>query len=252
VFFALLCALTMFSAQNTWADVSTGVASALPFSGEHSPDGGIICQIEGQNRLCNADSDPNMTGVITESPAAMFDTEISRSGYLPVVTSGKAYVLVSTENGAISVGDYLTSSKIHEGVAVKAMKSGFVMGVAMSAYDNPDPTQYGKVLVVLGIKPAILSSKAGDNLIELIKQGMESAFMTPLSALRYVVASILVIGSIGFGFVHFAQIAKKGVEAVGRNPLASKAINLSILMNISLTLSIVLGGLFISYLILVF
>jgi F0F1-type ATP synthase membrane subunit c/vacuolar-type H+-ATPase subunit K len=83
-------------------------------------------------------------------------------------------------------------------------------------------------------------------------EGMSGAFESPLAALRYVIAGILVVGSFIFGILHFGRIAKSGVEALGRNPLAAKTIQFGIIMNVMIAIVIMLVGLGIAYIVLVF
>ena len=54
---------------------------------------------------------------------------------LPLALAGRIPVNVSTENGAIVAGDYLTASSI-PGVAMKATKSGRVLGQALFGHDK--------------------------------------------------------------------------------------------------------------------
>lgn len=230
-------------------DVSSGVAQYIEIAGEVR-DGAVICGSEASARACAAGYDPNMMGVVTLTPAVSFGVATPSAGTVPVTSTGNSYVMVSGVNGAIAPGDFVTSSEA-EGVAVKALKSGYVLGVAVEGFAGETAEDRGKILVTIGVRPAVLSTGAGENLVEMIKQGMESAFLTPLSALRYIVAGILVILSVGFGISHFGKLAKSGVEAVGRNPLASRAIQLSVLFNVVLTVGIIGVGVLIAYLVLV-
>jgi len=226
-------------------DTSSGVAQSLAIQGEVM-DGSLVCTQDNQAKLCVNGYDPSMAGVVTKTPAVAFDTVEPREGYVPVVTSGKAYVRVSAREGGIAQGDYLTSSDI-AGVAVKAKKSGYVLGTALQEYTG---SEVGVILATIDVRPAVLTTNANGNLVEMIKQGMEAAFMTPLSAMRYVIAGIVIVLSVGFGFIHFGRLAKSGVEAVGRNPLASKTIELSVLFNVILTIGVIGVGVVIAYLIL--
>jgi len=169
---------------------------------------------------------------------------------VPILDSGKAYVLVSGENGGLKSGDFITSSEI-AGVAVKALKSGYVLGTAIEDWEPVNPSNTTSLLISVSIKPSVLSTSASSNLIELSKQGLESVFMTPLSALRYIVAGAILIISVSFGLSHFGKLAKSGVEAVGRNPLASRAIQLSVFFNVVLTVGIILMGVAVAYLTLI-
>jgi len=65
---------------------------------------------------------------------------------MPVALSGRVPVKVSSENGPIAVGDPITSSSV-AGVGMKATKPGRVVGMALEAYSNADPTAVGKVMV---------------------------------------------------------------------------------------------------------
>jgi len=47
----------------------------------------------------------------------------------------------------------------------------------------------------------------------------------------------------------FGRIAIRGLEALGRNPLARNSILTGILINSSLTIAVVFGGLFLAYII---
>ncbi len=56
---------------------------------------------------------------------------------MPVALSGRVPVIVSTENGPIKPGDYLTTSTI-PGVAMKATKGGSIIGTAMAVFDSEE------------------------------------------------------------------------------------------------------------------
>jgi len=230
-------------------NISSGVAQYVLVAGE-TLNGSVICASDTGNRLCERDSDPNMVGVVTLNPAVSFQAEVPQEGTVPIVDSGKAYVLVSGQNGEIKAGDFITSSG-KNGVATKAIKSGYVLGTAVESWQPNNSDDQTSLLVSVAIKPAVLSTSASNNLVELIRQGLESAFLTPLTAFRYMVAGMILIISVVYGLSHFGKLAKSGVEAVGRNPMASKAIQLSVLMNVVLTVGIILVGVIVAYLTLV-
>lgn len=230
------------------AEVSSGVAQYIKIPTQVE-DGTLICSSENGYSPCTSDYNPSMAGVVTLSPSMTLGAETPDSGTTPIIAVGKAYVLVSGANGPIAAGEFVTSSQ-DPGVATKAIKSGYVLGNAAEPFSGKTKDDKGKILVTLNVRPAVLSAGAGSNLIELVKQGMESAFLTPLSAMRYIVAGILAIISVGYGLSHFGRLAKSGVEAVGRNPLASRAIELSVLFNIILTVGIMGVGITIAYLVL--
>jgi F0F1-type ATP synthase membrane subunit c/vacuolar-type H+-ATPase subunit K len=61
----------------------------------------------------------------------------------------------------------------------------------------------------------------------------------------------MVIISFTLGMIYFGRASRTGIEAVGRNPLAKRVIQLTIFLNIVLTIVIVMVGLAIAYLILI-
>ncbi len=71
-----------------------------------------------------------------------------------VALSGKVPVKVSTENGPIKAGDYLTSSTT-AGVAMKATKAGSVIGKALEGYSGQatgnSKTDIGTITVFMGV-----------------------------------------------------------------------------------------------------
>ncbi len=225
----------------------SGVATSTSVSGNYK-DGDLICvDKDNINVACNKEYDSNMIGVVVENPSVSFT---SSSGGVPVVSLGNVYANVSSKNGIIQKGDFITSSKT-TGVGQLAKKSGYILGVALENYADENPDSIGKIPIAVNIRPAVLSGGAGNNLLELIKEGVSGAFESPLSALRYFVAGVLVVVSFVFGVLHFGKMAKSGVEAIGRNPLAAKTIQFGILLNVLIAIVIMAVGLGIAYLVLV-
>jgi hypothetical protein len=89
-------------------------------------------------------------GFIGNGPICDIDDENCDENYkgtnVIVGISGQIYTKVSTENGSISLGDPLTTSDM-PGVAVKAIKSGNIIGHAMEIYTEEDPTIVGKIKI---------------------------------------------------------------------------------------------------------
>lgn len=239
----------LFTARGVSAQdaAGSGVATSTVVSGEYK-DGDLVCvDKDNVNITCKKEYDSNMIGVIVENPSVSFTSD---SGGIPVISLGNVYTNVTGANGVIRKGDFVTSSTI-PGVAQLAKKSGYVLGVALEDYNVADAAEIGKILISVNIRPAVLTNGAGNNLIELIQEGMSGAFESPLVALRYIVAGILVVVSFVFGVLHFGKMAKSGVEAIGRNPLAAKTIQLGILLNVLIAIVIMAVGLGIAYLVLV-
>lgn len=245
VFFVLLLGIPhlIYASDN-----ASGVAQYSLLTG-NIKDSAIICSSDAGNHLCDLGYDPNMMGVVSLSPAVTVGSATPSAAATPLVASGKAKVLVSDSGGEIEVGDFITSST-DPGIGAKMQKSGYALGTALQPFAASGDTHTGYIMVALNIRPAILTTKAGTNLIELVRLGLESSFLTPLSSLRYFVAGIIIILTVFFGLSYFGRLAKSGVEAVGRNPLASRAIQLSVLFNVLLVVGIIGVGLLVAYLVL--
>jgi hypothetical protein len=83
--------------------------------------------------------DSGVMGVISTSPSiglgGGYNKLSSGAETRPVVLAGRTSVKVSLENGFIEVGDFLVSSSM-SGVAMKASKSGRVIGQALESFDG--------------------------------------------------------------------------------------------------------------------
>lgn len=228
---------------------ASGMAITIDLGDQKIESGEIVCASAGKYYLCNSIYEVGMLGIYSQSPAVMVGNSQMTNGK-PVVSNGEAIVLVSANNGSIKKGDFVTSSTI-PGVAMKADKSGNVLGVALEDFITTDKTLRGRILVSLGIRPAIVATSARSNLVEALKQGLLAPTLTPLSSLRYLLAMIVAASAFILGFVYFGRVARTGVEAVGRNPLARRMIQINVAISLVLTLAIMSGGLLLAYFILI-
>ena len=80
----------------------------------------------------------NIMGVVSTQPGFVAGAYTPDS--FPIALVGRVPVQVSTENGPIHSGDYLTSSSI-PGYAMKATTAGRVLGTALEDFNPDDPTQ---------------------------------------------------------------------------------------------------------------
>ncbi len=240
VFSFLLAHPEMVLAQ----DLTEGVAHSISLADTNVVDGDIISSTDKGFIRTKTSYDPLMYGVISDNPAVSIENRGLSEGRL-VMTTGIAIVRVSTKNGSIQKGDFITSSE-ELGVGQKADKSGYILGTAL---ENYDAGEVGKILVSLNIR-FNSSLNPRTNLIETVKLGIAAPFLTPLGSLRYLLAALIAVASFTLAFVSFGRVAKTGVEALGRNPLASRLIEVTVVVNVLLTVGIMLVGLFIAYLIL--
>ncbi|MCL4353977.1 hypothetical protein M1349_00710 [Patescibacteria group bacterium] len=247
ILFSVFCQLKPAIAK----DSSSGIAISIPIQGENIQDGDIISSKDGKYVLSNEPYDSNVYGVVALNPAIAF-TLSSGSKTKPVITAGDVFIRVSTANGGIKQGDGLTTSTI-PGVAQKADKTGFIIGTALDDYSEKDTKKIGRILVSLSPRYNTdnLGGSVKTNLIDTLRNAPQAMTLSPLVSLRYVLAAIIAILSFVLGFVYFGKVAMNGVEALGRNPLAGKLIQFSVVLNLILTMVIVGVGLIIAYLILI-
>ncbi|MBL7078033.1 hypothetical protein ISS42_00010 [Candidatus Shapirobacteria bacterium] len=231
--------------------ISSGIAISILIRGEKVEDGDIVSSTSQGYVISAIPYDPAIYGVVVKNPAVSFETALSPNTY-PVVNIGKVYARVSCLNGNIEEGDFITSSDI-AGVGQKADQQGFMLGTALESYENSDPRAVKTILISLkpSYNTAVEGRGRGINLLSGIKMAASSPFLTPLTSLRYLFAVIVTAFSFLLGFLYYGKIAKTGIEALGRNPLAARTISAGIVFNVILTGVIIAAGLFLAYLILV-
>lgn len=232
---------------------SSGFATSLPIQDKSVQDGDIITSTATGYKLSETAYDPSVVGVISLSPAVSFEN-VTDASAKSVVSSGKVYIRVSTINGNIKSGDPITTSTI-KGVAQKANQNGYILGTALEDYSQSNTQTIGKILVSFNPHYNSDATQGGQavrgNLLGMVKNAASSATITPLASLRYILAALIAIAAFVLGFTYFGKVAMNGVEALGRNPLAGRLIQLSVVFNLLLTIGIMGVGLAIAYLILV-
>ena len=191
-----------------------------------------------------------MYGVIVDqSTLQITDTEIE-NGKL-VITRGIAAVRVTSSNGDIKKGNFLTSSNT-EGLAQLASKNGYVLGTALEDMTSGNDGT-GIVQAVINIHPASgMNKSTSSNLIQFIRDGLTVPVFEPLESFRYLLAGIMVIIAFTLGLLYFGKSSRAGIEAIGRNPLAKSTIQFTTILNVLLTIVIVGVGLLVAYFILIF
>ncbi len=228
---------------------SSGIAITLEVQGDDINDGDIICRKNNAFEKCQGEYNTEIFGVVVDNPAASFEEEEKDNNYL-VISNGKSAVRVSSQNGNISKGDLITTSD-RVGVGVLALKNGYVLGQALEDYQSDNTDSIGTIMTAINIHPAAGLSGAKSNLMTALREGMSAPIFEPLDSLRYLLAALILLLSFVLGFAYFGRVSKTGIEAIGRNPLASRMIQLSILMHILITIVIILVGFGMAYIILI-
>lgn len=187
--------------------------------------------------------DNKMFGVLQDTPLIVYRTETKGK---PVIRSGTAQVNVTTLNGSIKYGDYITSSSV-AGKGQKAVESGYVIGIALAAFTGENAPQVdgprgkvslGSIPVAIKIEYAELTNpRFAGRIFSFIGTAFLENISDPKSIgnlIRFIAAGLVVLLSFTFGFLTFSRSVAKSIEAIGRNPLAKSTIQLSMIINIIL------------------
>lgn len=267
-FLALIFTLYALSFTFTNAQGLGGVVNEYPVADNNIAPGDIVISSEKGLIRTNVAYDANLFGVAVEKGVVVFKAKGS-GNTKPVSRSGIASVKVTTVNGPIKVGDYVTSSSI-SGYGMKVATSGQVLGTAMESFnpstdsgqanlidynpakptkdDQPRKVATGTIQVAIQIeykdvyvgKTAAVFNSLGNRFGSIV--GNVAPPEKFADAAKYVVAGVIAIGSFLIGFLTFARTLPKGVEALGRNPLAHVAIQFSIVLHIIFTAVTTLMG----------
>ena len=170
--------------------------------------------------------DPNLFGIVVENPSVVLNKESATS--LPVISYGEVLLRVSSSNGQIQQGDFITSSKT-AGVGQRATDSGFVIGKALEDLDSSE----GTIGVFVNIQYRNVEGRPTfGRIFSFLLTSLEKPENLP-EVLRYLFALLVGGGAFFLGFISFVRSMRSGVEAVGRNPLAKTSIQVAMLVNLA-------------------
>lgn len=251
-FLSLIFAFAIFFTKVNFAkEADFGIAQYLPIEDKKVRPGDIVSSTNQGFFLAIKAYDQKMVGVVSDKPAISFDIFQTGSNIkrYQVVSAGTAAVNVSTLNGPIKKGDLVTSSSL-PGVGMKATKTGFVLGSALEESKSTDAKEIRKINVVLNLRTASAQTTVKTHLIDLGNLSALALLEDPLEAFRYILAALVVLAAVVFGFYAFGRVASRGVEAIGRNPLAARTIQFGVVMNVFITIAIIGVGIVVAILIL--
>jgi len=246
IFFLLFTGYTVFA-----NDLILGVASSVRIIDEKVNDGSIISNSSNGFTLSKKPHDLLLAGVVAFNSAVSLERDNlpGKGKIYPLVSSGISRVLVSTINGPIKIGDLITSSTI-PGVGMKATKSGFILGISQENFTSGNPKEIKPINVSIAMRHSAPRATLQRNLFDVANLSSLAWTEEPLTVFRYLMAVIVLIVSFILGFYIFGRIAGRGVEALGRNPLAARIIQLGIGLNVIITVAIIGAGVLVAILIL--
>lgn len=242
------------------------------YAADQPIDNGTIVELTGKNsdkiKPVAKENLANMFGVSVDSrhlSVKLSNGSLKNETFVAV--SGTYNVLVSTQGGAIAVGDYVTLSSIN-GVAMKAgTKESTVFGRAVGAFDgkgvtlgganikdttsgNNKPVKLGSVAVTIDIKrnPNQKSTKTDvPEFLERVGQAIAEKEVSPIRI--YLSMAITAISLIAAIVVMYSGV-RNGLISIGRNPMSKKSIFRALLEIILTSVLILIIGLFAVYLLL--
>ncbi|MDO8429076.1 MAG: hypothetical protein Q7S88_00415 [Candidatus Daviesbacteria bacterium] len=222
------------------------VTTVYDIKEEAAVDGDIVIASAEGVVLSTRPYDKRLFGVIQSQPLLSLK-RVDGTGK-PVSRNGIALVNVTTINGPIKTGDSITSSET-PGKGQKATLSGYIIGTALKDFDESAATKIniagkeiltGKLPVALRMEFAELTNsrslnRSFDYINNYFLQNVQDPEKT-VQVVRYFAAILSIIISFLIGFIAFSRSIPKGIEAIGRNPLAANAIRFSIILNIAFTI----------------
>lgn len=235
-------------------------------------DNGTIVQLTGKDanrvKIATQAELQNMFGVTVDRN--QLSVTLSNGGLeneVFVAASGVYNVLVSTQAGPISAGDYVTLSSIN-GVAMKAgTEEKTVFGRANAGFDGKSITLGTSTLkdtdgntnktVTLGSIPVTIDIRSNPNekstktllpeFLERIGQAVAEKEVSPIR--MYLSLGITAISIIAAIAIVYSGV-RNSVISIGRNPMSKKSIFRALLEIILTSILILIIGLFAVYLLL--
>lgn len=204
----------------------------------------------------------NLLGIVVNADNSSLSITNGKDNEVQVATTGSLEILVSTINGNIAQGDYITASPI-SGVGMKATSNVRVIGIAQGDLNekNGSSETYNdkeghKQTVLLGQVPVLV------NVSNYFKQPdktlIPSAVQTIANALAgRSVSTVPILISAGVFLVTIVvavsiifSMVRSSIISVGRNPLSQSAIYRDLIQMSALVLGILAVGFVAIYLIL--
>jgi hypothetical protein len=143
------------SVRLTVSSIAAGVdlAENFPIESGFVVDSGDIVSVSSTNsdsgikyiKKSSGEFDSNVIGIVSTKPGITLD-DGNTYAKAKVALAGRVPVKISTLSEAIKAGDYITSSS-EEGKAMKASRTGQVIGKALNDWDPLNPTD--KIVVLI-------------------------------------------------------------------------------------------------------
>lgn len=223
---------------------------------------------EGKVEAITQKESADMFGIVVslnDTPVSLTRPGVDQEVF--IATTGQYDVLVSSQNGPIETGDYITISSVR-GVGMKAAQAQqLVIGKALKPFSGKNgdvegrttiTTSLGERAVALGRVPIevtvahnpLYEKKEKSGVPDFLSKAAEVVTDRPVSALRiYAGLAVLITSILIAGGILYAGV-RTGMIAIGRNPLAKRTITKSLVQVVLTSLIVVVSGVFAVYLLL--
>jgi hypothetical protein len=251
-----------------------GGGNVQGYAAESQIDNATIVQLTGKDsnevKVATQSQLQNMFGVVVDpSQLAFTITSDNVKNQTFVAVSGTYNVLVSTQNGTIKAGDYVTLSSL-DGVSMKAgtvADQPTVFGRAEAPFDGKgitlgkttlkDTAGKSNQTVIIGEVPVTIDIRHNPNakstkvdvpdFLERLGQAIAEKQVSPIRIyLSLAIATISLITALA---VIYSGV-RSSIISIGRNPMGKKSIFRALLEIILTTFLILIIGLFAVYLLL--
>jgi hypothetical protein len=261
VIIGMAVAMFMFTVLPVAAQNGGAIAQGFSASGADIVDGTLVSlkdDAEDMVEVATMASSARLAGVAASEALVALS---QGADTLQVIIGGTASVLVSDINGAVRAGDKITISPI-EGVGMKATANTQVVGAAQTNFDDittetrsitdqsgqEHNVRIGRLPVQVNV--AYYVAPTSNILPPFIQNLSNSIAGKPVSVVRILVASsLIVVGAISI-FILLYVSTRNGIISIGRNPLAAGAIRKGLLQVGIYSVMILAFALIASYIIL--
>jgi hypothetical protein len=213
-------------------------------------------------------AEKGMFGVVTTPGASAISLSGLTTQQVFVANSGNYDVLVSSENGAINTGDYITVSSL-DGIGMKASSADqYILGKALSSFNpvldsigstslvnsvgSKSTVQLGRIMVAIDVSHNPLQVPSHSDLPAFLVTAGDSIANKSVSTSRLTLAFVVLLISCAITASLLYSGVRTAFTAIGRNPLSRPSIYRGLLQVILTSIMVFIIGLFGVYLLLRF
>lgn len=207
----------------------------------------------------------NLLGVVAGEGGALVSAS-SEETNVDVITSGEAFIFVSTLNGVLEAGDRITASPV-SGVGMKAISRVKAVAIAQESFDGSgDNVQEVTITdaageeksIAIGIARAHISihehipeAESGNPFFVALQDAAQSVTGRPVSLAKTLIASGIMLSSLIVVVMLLMGATQGTMISLGRNPLAKRTIFSTMIKFVSVSILIFIGGIVSAYIILI-